>query len=237
MTNAPLFHADASRADGIRPILPASYLLEYLRDGRTPIRAISDLAISQSVPLLSCDGTIIELGAAGDYYKKFFPSTQRYCTSDISGAADMVLDMTKMDLPDNSVAAFISTYSLEHVFDFAKVFQEVYRTLLPGGRFLLIVPFLYHYHAAPDDYFRFSRSCIEKLLDKFNVLTYVPIGNREIFTAELYHEKSVLGSGRGALWRFAIRCLALPVLAAGVFRCIEASAFTPAHYYLCEKPA
>jgi len=46
--------------------LPWSYLGELVRDGITPIRAISDVAIRDMLPYLCGPGAIYELGAASD---------------------------------------------------------------------------------------------------------------------------------------------------------------------------
>ena len=53
--------------------LSKSFLLEFLNDGRTPARALTDNYMLNALRFLQCDGCIIELGAGGDYYKKMMP--------------------------------------------------------------------------------------------------------------------------------------------------------------------
>lgn len=215
------------------PALSWSFLWEFLLDGRTPARAMSDVAMRDMLPALCGSGTIIELGAGGDYYKNFVPLGQHYLTSNLSAGCDVQLDMTKLDLADSSVDALVSVFALEHLYDFEAVFLEQQRVLKPGGRLLLIVPFLYYYHAAPDDFFRFTASALDRLLAPFNVLVRQPLGGRWLLFSEFLHEKVVMGSEKGFLARFALRCVALPFLAAGLKAHDPQYAFGFA--YICEK--
>jgi ubiquinone/menaquinone biosynthesis C-methylase UbiE len=52
------------------------------------------------------------------------------------------------------VDAFFTAFALEHIRNYRKAFSEMERALKPGGRMLIVVPFLYYYHGAPDDYVR-----------------------------------------------------------------------------------
>lgn len=45
---------------------------------------------------------------------------------------------------------------LEHVFDPAAVFRSVEAAIQPGGELVIITPYLFPYHRAPADYYRFS---------------------------------------------------------------------------------
>ncbi|MBB3918897.1 methyltransferase domain-containing protein [Rhizobium fabae] len=215
------------------PALPLSFLSEFMADGRTPARAMTDEAMLKFLPALAGTGAILELGAGSDYYKKFMSSDQPYVTSNVVPGFDMVLDMTKIDLPDGSVDALVSVFALEHLFDFDAAFKEQYRVLTPGGRLLLVVPFMYYYHAAPDDFFRFSSSALDKLLSPFKVLSRQSIGGRWLIFAEFLHEKKAMGSKLGYFARVALRCLALPFLAKGLKE--SDPRYALAFVYLCEK--
>lgn len=215
------------------PELPMKFLWEFLFDGRTPARAMTDETMRKLLPALEGGGTIVELGAGGDYYKRFVKNGQKYVTSNLSEGCDRVLDMTKLDLPDNSVDAFVSVFALEHLFNFDAVFKEQLRVLKPEGRLLIVTPFLYYYHAAPDDFFRFTASALEKLLTPFDVLVRQPIGGRWLIFAEFLHEKTVMGSQLGFFARLALRWVALPFLALALKR--HDSQYALGFAYLCEK--
>lgn len=141
--------------------------------------------------------------------------------------------MTNLDLPSNSVNAFVSVFALEHLFDFDAVFREQLRVLKLGGRLLIVVPFLYYYHAAPDDFFRFTSSALDKLLTPFDVLVRQPIGRRWLLFAEFLHEKTVMGSRLGFFARLALRWVALPFLAGALKQ--NNLKYALGFAYLCEK--
>lgn len=217
------------------PRLPLTFLWEFLMDGRTPARAMTDEAMKNVLSGVSGKVSIIELGASGDYYRNFVSPSQAYRTSnivDIDGC-DMVIDMTQMDLRDQSVDALVSVFALEHLYDFHSVFSEQYRVLKPGGRLVLVVPFLYYYHAAPDDYFRFTSSALDNLLQPLRILVRQPLGNRWLLLSELLHEKKIMGSKFPWFLRLVLRLVALPLLFFGLKGHDPRYAF--GYTYVCEK--
>jgi len=64
-----------------------------------------------------------------------------YLTSDINSNAVMVkMDITGIDLPDDSFDVIICNHVLEHIIDDKKAMHELYRVLKPGGWGILQVP-------------------------------------------------------------------------------------------------
>jgi SAM-dependent methyltransferase len=64
-----------------------------------------------------------------------------YRTADLEpGRAELTLDLTAIDLPDNSVDVVICVHVLEHVEDDRQALRELYRILAPGGWGILQVP-------------------------------------------------------------------------------------------------
>ena len=55
---------------------------------------------------------------------------------------------------------------LEHVFDVDNAFSELNKLLKPNGKLYISTPFLYRYHKAPKDYFRFTFDFYEKIIKK-----------------------------------------------------------------------
>ncbi len=231
------FHLErAPEQDRVILRLDWSFVWEFLLDGRTPVRALTDLAVATLMPYLEGPGRIIELGAAGNYYRKFAAPDQDYVISNLGGDCELLLDMTRMNLDEGTVDAFISVYALEHVFEYDRFFSECFRCLKPGGRLLLVVPFLSQYHGAPNDYFRFSASALDKLLTTAQVLYRGVIGGRGLFIAEIYHEKAAMGAGGSALRHLAFRLVALPFLAAHLGNKWSNDNTPITHIYLAQKP-
>lgn len=66
----------------------------------------------------------------------------RYVTSDldVTQRADLRLDITALDLPDDAIDAVICSHVLEHVPDDATAMRELRRIVAPGGWCLVMVP-------------------------------------------------------------------------------------------------
>lgn len=94
---------------------------------------------------------------------------------------DIVGDIHAMPFADNSLDAIFCIAVLEHVENPILAMQEMYRTLKPGGKLLVYVPFLYYYHASPGyykDYWRFTSDTVEYLAKPFSSFEYVPVRDR-----------------------------------------------------------
>jgi SAM-dependent methyltransferase len=76
---------------------------------------------------------------------------------------DIISDFeTSLPIKSESVDGVLSAAVLEHVKDPVLHISEIYRVIKPGGKFFVIVPFLFPYHAAPGDYNRWTAPGIEK---------------------------------------------------------------------------
>lgn len=83
---------------------------------------------------------------------------------------DIVGDIMRMPIPDASYDGMVCLAVLEHVPRPWDAMTEMFRVLVPGGKLLLYVPFLYPYHAMPGyygDYFRFSEEAIRSLCEPY----------------------------------------------------------------------
>jgi SAM-dependent methyltransferase len=65
---------------------------------------------------------------------------------------------------DQTADWVLSTETLEHVFNYAQFLGESFRCLRPGGRLVATVPFAARWHFVPHDFWRFTPSCLHRLL-------------------------------------------------------------------------
>lgn len=79
---------------------------------------------------------------------------------DVVGTADAV------PLGDAVADAVVSSQVIEHLPDPEAAIAEANRILKRGGLFFISFPFLYPLHAAPRDYFRYSRHGFEAICDR-----------------------------------------------------------------------
>ncbi len=89
--------------------------------------------------------------------------------------ADTKHDTSKVDIfgtawdipvPDNSFDCVLSTSVLEHLEEPEMALRESLRVLRPGGHALYTVPFFWHLHEQPRDFFRYSRYGLRYLFEK-----------------------------------------------------------------------
>lgn len=80
--------------------------------------------------------------------------------------ADIIADAADIPCADASFDVVVCSELLEHVRSPVDVLQEALRILKPGGRLIACSPFLYHIHADPDDYGRYTDRYWQMVLEK-----------------------------------------------------------------------
>ena len=111
--------------------------------------------------------------ARGDYSFGLPPAGAKVICVDIEAGpgVDLVADAHNMtEVEDNSVDCVVTISTLEHVRYPQKVVAEIHRILKPGGIVYINVPFMFPFHADPDDYYRFSHRGIDILCEAFERL-------------------------------------------------------------------
>lgn len=95
-----------------------------------------------------------------------------YVGTDLAEGAgvDVVCDLTTNNnpLPKNYYDLVICCSVLEHVKKPWLMAEEITKLIVPGGKLFISVPWVWRYHAYPDDYFRFSFQGIESMFDQFS---------------------------------------------------------------------
>ncbi len=118
-------------------------------------------------------GILYDLGSGESPFKDFFLKyAQQYIAVDWAGSfhttkADIAADLNK-PLPIESEVAdtVVSISVMEHLCEPHMMLTEAFRILKPCGEMVLQVPWQWHIHEAPHDYFRYTPFALRYLLEK-----------------------------------------------------------------------
>lgn len=133
--------------------------------------------VDEAFRTLSRKNIVIDIGGGSpwsgiiDTYRSIFDNNNaKYLCLDISieGKPHIQGDILSLPFASKSVDGLVVNAVLEHIPNPWKAVCEMYRILKPGGVLFMYVPFLYPYHRAPKDYFRFSHDGIIALLHSFS---------------------------------------------------------------------
>lgn len=107
---------------------------------------------------------------------------KKYIGTDIRKGlgVDKILDLHKVNLPNNSVGTALVLDTLEHVENPHQAMKELYRILRPGGLIVISSVMKFPIHNYPYDYWRFTPEAFKALLKKFKNVVVLSTGE-EIF--------------------------------------------------------
>jgi len=118
-------------------------------------------------------GTLVDLGCGTAPFKEYF---LQYCAKYIgidwtktqhNSKADIVSDLNKsIELEDDMADTVISLSVMEHLCEPQLFLNESYRILKQGGAMVLQVPWQWHVHEAPHDYFRYTPYGLKYMFEK-----------------------------------------------------------------------
>jgi SAM-dependent methyltransferase len=189
--------------------LALSTALRHVAAGRTLARA----ALTQTIErYVRASGDVLDLGG--------FPgaSYQRQLTGDLgtivtvdgraSSGADVIANLESDRLPfeDERFDVVLAFNLLEHLYHPEHVIGEAHRVLRRSGQFFVYVPFLLGYHPDPEDFFRYSASCLQRKLEdaRFEDVEVATVGGRFASAANLALGGIPTRPVRAALAMFAL---------------------------------
>lgn len=114
-------------------------------------------------------GELLDVGCGSMPYRELFvPLVRSYVGCDMYPTSEGVVACPADELAfeDNHFDAIVCFQVLEHVPQPWRVLEECARVLKPGGFAIVTVPFLFPYHAAPRDYFRYTPDGIVALAER-----------------------------------------------------------------------
>lgn len=112
-------------------------------------------------------GTVLDIGGSKKSgYHELMHGCDHIVTMNINPAhdCDIIADVEQpFPFSDATFDGAVALNLLEHVYRYAHVVQETHRILKPGGLFVIAVPFYFNIHGSPDDYFRYTKSGLERI--------------------------------------------------------------------------
>lgn len=131
-------------------------------------------------------GSVLDVGCGDSPYRFLLNEDYvKYYGIDIEGAKHFdynnngVTFFNGEEIPfdDNKFDAIICTEVLEHVENYQKLINEMYRVLRPNGTAIITIPWSARYHYIPYDFFRYTPSSLKKMFSEFGKVEIVPRGN------------------------------------------------------------
>lgn len=156
-------------------------LLKEMLKGKSLLRTLTNEWVSR----LHLAGQGVDLGARNSKSSYFrFIQKEPDCKilfTDLEPQDDQVLTIDlekKIALPDHSQDFLLLMHVLEHLFDYQNCLNESCRILKSGSSLIGCVPFLYQVHPDPEDHFRYTKTALQKSLQKagFQKITITPLG-------------------------------------------------------------
>lgn len=144
-------------------------------------------------------GCVVDLGCGTAPYKHdILKVATKYIGVDWENSfhdqqhVDVFADLcSRLPFIENYADTVISLQVMEHLPEPVFFLSECYRILKPEGKLLITVPFMWHVHEAPHDYFRYTRYGLEYLLKKnnfINIEIYETTGFWQMWVLKLnYH--------------------------------------------------
>lgn len=114
--------------------------------------------------------------------------------------ADIAATAYVLPFADGSVDTVLCTEVLEHLEAPSEALHEFWRILQPGGKILVTVPFIWHLHEEPRDFYRYTPYGLRYLADRagFSVAELRPLNGFWVTWTQLF-VYAIYGYNRGPL--------------------------------------
>lgn len=135
----------------------------------------------RSLAGIALSGRVLDLGGSRDSaYHRLFAGNFSVTTANLSPGADIACDFERpLPIGSGKYDAVLLINVLEHVFEYRQLLGETVRVLRPGGTIIIVVPFLFPYHASPNDFHRYTATALSRALSSagFEGITIATLGS------------------------------------------------------------
>lgn len=121
------------------------------------------------------------VGAGADPYRELFNADELYIRLDIDNqfqSVDVLGDGAMLPFGPGTFDRVVAIEVMEHIEDQRSFVNELHRILVKDGTVVLSVPFMYHIHGDPYDYWRPTYWGLRRLFDSFDIVKISSVGNR-----------------------------------------------------------
>jgi len=105
-----------------------------------------------------------------------------------TGNIDLFGSAYTIPVPDASFDSALCTAVLEHLEEPEAAIRECYRVLRPGGLAIYSVPFFWHLHEEPRDFYRFTKYGLRYLFEKvgFEIVELRPLSGYWVTSGQMF---------------------------------------------------
>jgi SAM-dependent methyltransferase len=156
------------------------------------------------------DAVLLNIGSGVHRYRDTMVNLDVYPYEGV----DVLADASALPFPDGTFDGVLCEALLEHVRDPQAVIREMLRVLKVGGRALSSVPFVYPFHACPNDFYRWSVSGAKELWKEADIVSIeLRAGPTSALVAQLVTFFAIVFSfGSTSLYNF-LSMILLPLFA------------------------
>ena len=157
----------------------------WLRARLDPFHAAIEQALGRFAASLPEGSRVLDAGAGECAHRPLFAHARYVAVDNAGGDAawdyrrlSVVAELESLPFAAASFDAALSVVTLEHVGSPPAALAELRRVLGGGGRLFIAVPQFWELHQAPQDYFRYTRCGLERLLREagFEITELRPTG-------------------------------------------------------------
>lgn len=146
-------------------------------------------------------GTVLDVGCGAQPYRSLLPLDAKYIGIDTIDAKSkfgyeipdtIYYSGNMLPVETESVDFILCTETLEHILEPCVFLNEIYRCLRPGGRIIFTVPFAARWHFVPYDYWRFTPSSLNYLLNKSGFVNIKVYARGNQLTVACYKDMALI---------------------------------------------